>query len=58
MSNQQVQKICREKVYRIKFFRANLEKCEQNIFRTSKNLPALTPTSTYIFKVFETLNIL
>jgi len=37
---QQLQKICREKVYRIKVFRENLENFGQNILCTPKKLPA------------------
>ena len=36
----QLHKICRETIYRIKIFRANLEKFAQNILCSSQKLPA------------------
>ena len=45
---QQLQKICRENVCRIKVFRVNLGKYGRNILFTPKQLPTPTPVCKYI----------
>jgi len=50
---QQLQKICREKVCRIKVFRELLEKIGHNILCTPQKLPGPTPLSVTVRLDFQ-----